>query len=156
MLDGWILAFLFGIVLPSPSFYFYFNKPAKTQLDSEFDQVGFEDNPLAIDSGVGQDDSERQPPAARAKMYKLQREAKDNLAQIQQLRIDLAALRKDNSLPQASANRSSPADMEMLDGVDTESPAKTRVDMMKGFATDESLTEDAREIFGHAGGLSDS
>ena len=42
--DGWFIVFLFGIVLPSPSFYFLFIKPKpepdKLTSETEFDQEG--------------------------------------------------------------------------------------------------------------------
>jgi hypothetical protein len=144
--DGWVIVFLFGVLLPSPSLYFYFNaKPGMMQLETEFGQ--YEENPLAIDAGDGQDGSQ-QPPAARAKIIKVQREAKEMRAQIQKLQKDNASLRK--SLPQVEANRRLQAsndqgNVEMLDGADTETPTKTRQDAMKEFVANENLSEEARE-----------
>jgi hypothetical protein len=149
--DGWFITFLFAIVLPSPSFYYFFNginaKPGNTQLETEFGQYE-EENPLAIDSGDGQDGSTQQPPAARAKMFKLQREVKEKAAEIQQLRKRLAKSEtklKDTLQADRDHVEDLVADVEMLDAADTDAPAKTQVDAMKEFVADESLSEEARE-----------
>jgi hypothetical protein len=146
--DGWFIVFLFGIVLPSPSFYFLFIKPKpepdKLTSETEFDQEGLQENPLALDSGEGQIDSTQQAPAARSKVIKAQREAKGMRTEIEKLRKENAAMRKTKGLPSPEANRGQ-ANMEMLDDVEAEAPAKTPVDVMKDFAADESLSEEARE-----------
>jgi hypothetical protein len=138
--DGWFIVFMFGIVLPSPSFYYFYTEnagqtPDKTKLETEFHSETV--NPLSIDSAESQGGSKQQAPAARTKVIKAQREAKEMRTENQKLQKEIAALRK--------IKRDSRADEEMPADAETEALAKTQIDMMKGFVADENLSEEARE-----------
>lgn len=136
--------FLFLVLLPSPSFYFYHKDTRNhSKREIEFSREDFEENPLAIDSGDGEDNSKA--PASRAVVFKFQRDNKDLLAKNKQLQKDIAALRRNKSLPDSNHDGSQ-ADVEMFDGDADTGPAtkKHPVDELKDFATDESLSEEAR------------
>eukprot|EP01045_Picozoa_sp_COSAG04_P005276 COSAG04_NODE_242_length_19007_cov_3.089433_8_plen_1575_part_00 len=88
---GWFIVFLFAIVLPSPTVYFYCHDKDKSASEAE----GFEENPLAIELGESaaddaKDDDEDQPTTkpARAKLARMQREGKDARAQVQKLQVE--------------------------------------------------------------------
>lgn len=130
-------------MLPSPSFFF-FKKADTTQLETEF-----EENPLgpAVDSGNGQDGSIQQPPAARTKIFKLQREVKEKKYKIQQLRKRLHVAQSEAKVKgslQAGGHQADVVEM-FATTTDAEAPAKTQADVMKDLAIDESLSEEARE-----------
>ena len=100
---GWFLAFLVAIVLPSPIVYFYYKDThsatgtrwtnASTAVESD---EGFQDNPLAEpgQSDVYDVEGSELPnvPPARAKLAKMQREAKDTRAKNQQMQTQLLQL----------------------------------------------------------------
>eukprot|EP01045_Picozoa_sp_COSAG04_P009418 COSAG04_NODE_543_length_12846_cov_7.281556_3_plen_1215_part_00 len=94
---GWFIVFLFAIVLPSPTVYFY-RKDAGGSSQAESSD-GFEENPLAIEVDLSsastelaakEDTSEAQP--ARAKLAKMQRESKDARAQVQKQQLEIQQL----------------------------------------------------------------
>eukprot|EP01045_Picozoa_sp_COSAG04_P003609 COSAG04_NODE_148_length_22826_cov_11.360026_4_plen_2104_part_00 len=90
---GWFIVFIFAIVLPSPTVYFYRKDAGAKASGSELGE-GFEENPLAIEmdqSATDEGDGGGEPTAAqpaRAKLAKMQREAKDARAQVQKLQIE--------------------------------------------------------------------
>eukprot|EP01045_Picozoa_sp_COSAG04_P013252 COSAG04_NODE_930_length_9363_cov_28.745898_4_plen_1224_part_00 len=90
---GWFIVFLFAIVLPSPTVYFYCrDKDKPTASEGE----GFEENPLAIEAEAsvdakGSGGAEPEQPTAqpaRAKLAKMQREGKDARVQVQKLQVE--------------------------------------------------------------------
>eukprot|EP01045_Picozoa_sp_COSAG04_P038160 COSAG04_NODE_10093_length_805_cov_0.798867_1_plen_268_part_11 len=100
---GWFLVFLFAIVLPSPTVYFYRKDKVKSAESGAGDD--FEENPLAIEvdttqSTVDAGDGESGQPA-RAKLAKMQREGKDARAQVQKLQMDNQQLQAENQQKQA-------------------------------------------------------
>ena len=91
---GWFIVFIFAIVLPSPTVYFYRKDAGAKASGSELGE-GFEENPLAIEMGQsatedGDGDSGELAVAkpARAKLAKMQREGKDARAQVQKLQAE--------------------------------------------------------------------
>jgi hypothetical protein len=131
------------VLLPSPTLYYY-RKDQKVHLTAEFGQRE-EDNPLASDSTEAHDDLTQQPPVARTKIFKLQREVKQKNDENQQLRKQL--VQAEAKVTATLQTERGQADVEMLDVADARvpAPAKTQVDAMKDLAADESLSEDARE-----------
>eukprot|EP01045_Picozoa_sp_COSAG04_P000517 COSAG04_NODE_12_length_42844_cov_6.769213_21_plen_1150_part_00 len=90
---GWFIVFLFAVLLPSPTFYFYCRDKDKLIASGSEVGEGFETNPLAIELGESAEDdkdSAYQPTAqpARAKLAKMQREGKDSRAQVQKLQTE--------------------------------------------------------------------
>eukprot|EP01045_Picozoa_sp_COSAG04_P002616 COSAG04_NODE_97_length_26459_cov_6.507246_4_plen_1426_part_00 len=90
---GWFIVFLFAIVLPSPTVYFYCRDKDGPSSGAELGE-GFEENPLAIELGQADvedkegDAETQQAQPARAKLAKMQREGKDARAQVQKLQIE--------------------------------------------------------------------
>eukprot|EP01045_Picozoa_sp_COSAG04_P010945 COSAG04_NODE_689_length_11142_cov_6.664041_4_plen_1132_part_00 len=88
---GWFIVFLFAIVLPSPTVYFYCRDKGKPTASGGELGEGFETNPLAIELGDDGDSAEPQEPSAqpaRAKLAKMQREGKDARARVQKLQVE--------------------------------------------------------------------
>jgi hypothetical protein len=104
---GWFLAFMAAIVLPSPIVYFYYKDThsvtgtrwtnASTAAESD---EGFQENPLSESGQSNIYDVEGSEllnvPPARAKLAKIQREAKDTRAKNQQMQTQLLQLQTEN------------------------------------------------------------
>ena len=87
---GWFICFLCIFVLPSPTVYFYYKEQRVTNGTDD----SFEENPLSTESDQSDvfdagDPSTAIAPPARAKLAKMQREAKDTRAQIQKMQKQL-------------------------------------------------------------------
>merc|ERR1712072_772263 len=78
---GWFIVFLFAIVLPAPTVYFYCRDDDTAATSDGKLGEGFEENPLAIELGddsAATDDKDEDQTAqpGRAKLAKMQREGK--------------------------------------------------------------------------------
>ena len=102
------IVFIFAIVLPSPTVYFYRKDTGALGASGEASGDGFEENPLAIDvdnKSVAADDGDTSAESAtaqpaRAKLAKMQREAKDARSQVQKLQAQVQQLQAENQQQQ--------------------------------------------------------
>ena len=105
---GYFIVFISVVVLPSPTDYFYYkDKRAAAAVDGPDDS--FEQNPLAKVSGQSDvfDVEASDPPTvakpARAKLAKMQREAKDTRAQNQKQQVQVRQLQTEITALKANA-----------------------------------------------------
>eukprot|EP01045_Picozoa_sp_COSAG04_P025490 COSAG04_NODE_3353_length_2891_cov_2.148108_4_plen_357_part_01 len=116
---GWFIVFIFAIVLPSPTVYFYRKDTGAQGLSDMESGDGFEENPLAIEvdrtAAANEDDSSEPTVAqpARAKLAKMQREGKDARAQVQKLQAEVQQVRAENREQQAE-NQQQLAEIQQL------------------------------------------
>jgi myosin heavy subunit len=123
---GWFLAFVSTIVLPSPIVYFYYKDTHSvtgtrwTNASSSTAAEGSDDNPIRMENPLSFGESDQADvydiegselanvPPSRIKLAKLQREAKDSRAQVQQLQTQNRQLQaetaaKDNDIAAVKA-----------------------------------------------------
>eukprot|EP01045_Picozoa_sp_COSAG04_P027625 COSAG04_NODE_4082_length_2316_cov_41.215607_3_plen_383_part_01 len=143
---GWFLVFLFVIVLPSPTLYFYHKDTSGSTAEAKLGD-GFEENPLAIEmaqstTASGEDSGGDKP--ARAKLAKMQREAKDALALVQKLQAENQQLKTSLAQVEATPTVAHSLGMELAT-VEDGTADNAQETAMKERAADESLSEETRE-----------